>query len=64
MTGSQGRAMRAEAMFAALAAAAMTIVTAATLVSLHLLAPATGAARPFDAGAAVSLDVLAAATRL
>jgi hypothetical protein len=63
MTALGPRAMRADAMFATLAGAAVVIVAAATLVSLQLLAPPTGAVRLFDAGV-VSLDRLAAATRL
>jgi hypothetical protein len=61
-------------MLAKLAAAALLAAFAATLFSLQLLAPPTGAAAPldptgaaariFDAGAAASLEALAAATRL
>jgi hypothetical protein len=63
MTASGVPARRTEATFAKLAAAAVLIVAAAILFSLQLLAPARGA-RLFDAAAPVSLDRLAAATRL
>ena len=63
MTALGAQPMRADAMFAKLAGAAVLIVAAATLVSLQLLAPPAGTVRPFDAGV-VSLDTLAAATRL
>lgn len=62
MTGSRVTAMWIEALFAILAAAAPLVVAAAILFSLRLLAPAPEA-RLFDAGA-VSLDLLASATRL
>jgi hypothetical protein len=55
--------MRGEAMVATLAAAAALVVAAATLFPLQWLAPSP-AAPVFGAGAAVSLDSLAAATRL
>jgi hypothetical protein len=63
MMGSRARAVRPEAMFAMLAGAALLVVAAAILLSLRLLAPSPEA-RLFDAGNAVSLDLLARATRL